>query len=270
MKYCEEYLPALSALIDGELSDAERGEVLAHLEACEGCREYFTELSMIHAAFAELEEYDAPEGFSDGVMARVHEAPAPKKRTHRAAWLSIAACAAVAVTVLVSPLREQLGAKSATDDAATEAAMVTMTMAAPQECAEEKCVEEECAEEEYMDTSVSLQSAPRMMMTRGDTESEKSKTATVTGTNDCTAETPLELPRSAVSVYGAAREDYLIEEAVSLDYCADGTVAGYDLPTEKLDEFLALLDAEGLSYESAVAEQATTFCVQYEEENANG
>ena len=223
----------------------------------------------MHAAFGELEEYDAPEGFSDGVMARLHEVPAPKKRSHRTAWASLAACAALAALVLASPLREHL-ANTAVDGATPETAMVTMTMAAPQVCAEEKCVEEECAVEEFMDTSVSLQSAPRMMMTRGDTESEKSKTATVTGTNDCTAETPLELPRSVVSVYGAAREDYLIEEAMSLDYCADGTVAGYDLPTEKLDEFRALLDAEGLSYESAVAEQATTFCVQYEEENANG
>ena len=260
MRYCERYVPALSAFADGELNDAERAEILAHLEACEGCREYLAELTAMRAAFGELEEYDAPEGFADGVMARVRETP--KKRTHRAAWLSIAACAAVAVTALVSPLREHL-ANTAADSAAPEAAMVTMTMATPQECAEE-----ECADEEYTDTSVSLQNAPRMMMTRSGTESEKSEA--VMGANGFAAvEAPLELPRSVVSVYGAAREDYLIEAAVSLDYSADGTVAGYDLPAEKLDEFLALLDADGLTYESAVAQLSTTFYVQYEEENAN-
>ena len=234
MRYCERYVPALSAFADGELNDAERAEILAHLETCEGCREYLAELTAMRAAFAEMEEYDAPDGFSDGVMARLHE---PRKRTRRAAWLSLAACAALVVLVLGAPLREQFGAKSA-DGAATETAM--LMMAAPQT--------EECAEGEYEDELASVQNAPMTMDSAASAE----------------------LPRSVVFVYGAAREDYLIESAASFSYYADGTVAGYDLPAEKLDEFLTLLEADGLTYESSVAKQATAFYVQYEEVSANG
>ena len=256
MKYCDEYLPALSALVDGELSDAERTEVLAHLETCEGCRDYLAELSAMHAAFEDMEEYDAPEGFADGVMARLHET-ALKKRTHRTAWVSLAACAALVVVVLGTPLREQL-AKSA-DSAASEAAM--LTMAAPQM--------EECAEEEYTDEFASVQNAPMTMMaTAGSAAPAEEKAALET--EDFAADTAAELPRSIVFVYGASREDYLIEEATGFDYCADGTTAGYDLPTEKLDEFLTLLEADGVPYDSSVAKQATTFYVQYEEADVNG
>ena len=155
MKYCEKYVPALSALVDGELNDTERAEVLVHLETCESCREFFAELTAMHAAFGELEEFDAPEGFADSVMARLHEAPKAKKRTPRAAWLSLAACAAVVLIAVVGPLRE---AKLANDSAAPEAAMLMMTPAAEPES-------EECTEEEYKDEFTSVQSAPRTMVT---------------------------------------------------------------------------------------------------------
>lgn len=272
MKRCEKYTVALSALKDGELNDTEREEVLAHLETCEGCRDYFAELTAMHAALGELEEYDAPDGFADGVMARLHGTP--KRRTPRAAWLSLAACAAIVIFAVGGPLRGQLGAaKSASDSAATEAAM--LTMAEP----------EECAEEEYVDNYASVQSAPMTMMAMdGATSAEN---GIVLGSNDCkenvsekngigqeandyAAEAPTELPRSVVFVYGASREDYLIDAATSFDRYADGTVAGYDLPVEKLEEFLALLDADGVKYDSSVAKQATTFYVQYEEVDTNG
>lgn len=258
MKCCDKYAPALSALVDGELSDAERAEVLAHLETCEGCRAYLAELTAMHAAFSELEEYDAPEGFADGVMARLHETAAPKKRSHRMAWMSLAACAALAVVVLGTPLREQFGAAKPADSAVPETAM--LTMAAPQMA--------ECVEEEYEDEFASVQNAPMTMMTC-DSAAPAEEKATL-GANDYAAGAAAELPRSVVFVYGASREDYLIEAATGFDYYADGTVAGYDLPVEKLDEFLDLLDADGLTYDSSVAKQATTFYVQYEEGNENG
>ena len=293
MKYCEKYTVALSALVDGELNDTERAEVLAHLETCEDCREFFAELTAMHAAFGELEEFDAPEGFLGGVMACLHEAPRAKKRTPRAAWLSLAACAAVVLIAVVGPLRE---AKLANDSAAPEAAML---MAAPAATPES----EECAEEEYEDNYASVQNAPRTMVTTdsapkndaltgaGDYKERVSEENGVepetsgsevsvenaineigeadAGASDASLANEAELPRSVVFVYGAAREDYLIEAAVSFDHYADGTVAGYDLPREKLDEFLALLDADGVPYDSSVAKQATTFYVQYEEAGAN-
>lgn len=273
MKYCEKYVPALSALADGELSEAERDEVLAHLETCEGCRAYLAELSAMHAALDEMEEYDAPEGFAEGVLARLHESAAPKKRTHRTAWLASAACAAIVIFAVGGPLRGQFGAKSASDGTATEAAMLTMAES------------EECAEEEYEDNFASVQSAPMTMTATGRTASENAwelpaindfadieptENGIAPGSNDLGADATAELPRSVVFVYGASREDYLIELATGFDYYADGSAAGYDLPTEKLDEFLALLDADGVKYNSSVAKQATTFYVQYEEGNTNG
>ena len=140
----------------------------------------------------------------------------------------------------------------------------------------------ECAEEEYEDNFASVQNAP-MTEDRAAPESDWdlpaisdfTGTASTRGkaaweTGDIPLDAAAELPRSVVFVYGAAREDYLIEAATGFDYYADGTVAGYNLPTEKLDEFLALLDADGVAYDSSVAKQATTFYVQYEEENTNG
>ncbi|MDD5807635.1 MAG: zf-HC2 domain-containing protein, partial [Oscillospiraceae bacterium] len=101
MKYCDEYAPALSAFVDGELTEQEKNEVLAHVETCEGCRTYLAELMTMRAAFGDLEEYDAPAGFAESVMARLHEEAAPKKRTQRKKWMGLAACAAVVLMAAV-------------------------------------------------------------------------------------------------------------------------------------------------------------------------
>ena len=139
---------------------------------------------------------------------------------------------------------------------------------------------EEWAEEEYEDNFASVQNAPMTMMTGSAASTEAWELPAINAFEDIEPaedriaekanDLPAELPRSVVFVYGAAREDYLIEAATGFDYYADGTVAGYNLPTEKLDEFLALLDADGVAYDSSVAKQATTFYVQYEEGNTNG
>ena len=262
MKCCDDYALALSAFVDGELSEKEKTELLAHLEGCEGCREHLAELMAMHAAFADLEEYNAPDGFAESVMARLHEEKVPKKKhTPRTAWVSIAACAAIVIFAVGGTLRQQFGAaKSAADCAAPEAAM--LTMAAPQA--------EECAEEEYEDEFASVQNAPMMAMTRDCTAPAEEKGKADLEANDYAAEASTELPRSIVFVYGAEHEDYLIELAASFDYYADGTVAGYDLPMEQYDKFIDLLEADGLEYQSSVTEEATTFYVQYEEAGGNG
>ena len=285
MKYCKEHALALSAFVDGELTERERAALIEHMDSCEGCREHLAELMAMHAAFADLEEYDAPDGFAESVMERLHEESTPKKRTARRAWVPIAACAAIVLLAVGGPLRGQL-AKTAVDCAVPETA--ALTMAEPKGC----------AEEEYQDECASLQSAPRTMMTMhggapsaGDGIGQKNELSangaqlpqeteetgeadigeSAASANDAAfANEVPQLPRSVVFVYGAAHKDYLIESAASFDYYADGTVAGYDLPAAMLDEFLALLDADGLTYDSSVSEQADTFYVQYEEADANG
>lgn len=283
MKYCEEHALALSAFVDGELTEQERAALIEHMDSCEGCREHLAELMAMHAILDGMEEYDAPADFTEGVMERLHKETTPKKRTPRTVWVSIAACAAIVLIAVSGPLRD---ANFAADSAAPKTAAL-MT-------AEPK----ECAEEEYQDEYASLQTAPRTMMTMpggassaGDgigqrnelsandaqlpQETEKTGEADIgegaAPANDAAfANEVPQLPRSIVLVYGAAHEDYLIESATSFDYYADGTVAGYDLPAEELDEFLALLDADGVEYDKSVAGQATTFYVQYEEVGANG
>ena len=152
----------LSALLDGELHGAERGAVLAHLEACADCRAYLAELTALRAALGELEEYDAPEGFAAGVMARMRaegetaqrradgeimpiraegamaqprkdDAPnAVKRRAARRGYAALAACAAVAllaVYALPNALRmggnnANLSQKSAVADSASSGSAV--------------------------------------------------------------------------------------------------------------------------------------------------
>lgn len=105
------YKELLSALLDGELHGAEREEALAHLETCADCRAYFAELTALRAALSDWEQFDAPEGFAAGVMARLHAdgaiaslraAGATKPIKRRTAWRGYAALAACAAVVLLA------------------------------------------------------------------------------------------------------------------------------------------------------------------------
>ena len=100
MKECEEFAPLLSAFVDGELTEEERAEVLAHVSECEKCRRLLGELTALHAALGELEDEDVPAGFTEGVMAAVRAEkaaakPQVKKRSTWRRWLPMAACAAL-------------------------------------------------------------------------------------------------------------------------------------------------------------------------------
>ena len=97
MKCCEDYTAALSAFADGELNENERSGLLSHLEQCEACRERLSELMILHAMFEDLPELDAPEGFSERVLERVHEEERAKKRSRRAWPRVLAACFALVV-----------------------------------------------------------------------------------------------------------------------------------------------------------------------------
>lgn len=114
------YKEMLSALLDGELSGAAREAALAHLDECADCRAYFEELTALRAALGDMEEYDAPEGFAAGVMARIRAgdtitriraggaSETAKKRFLPRRYAALAACAAVvllAVYALPNALR---------------------------------------------------------------------------------------------------------------------------------------------------------------------
>lgn len=114
------YKEMLSALLDDELSGAEREAALAHMNGCADCRTYFAELTALRTALGDLEKFDAPEDFAAGVMARLRAedthlrlraASAPKTRKippARRGYAALAACAAVvllAVYALPNALR---------------------------------------------------------------------------------------------------------------------------------------------------------------------
>ena len=117
MKCCEDYTAALSAFADGELNENERNELLAHLEHCETCRDKLSELMILHTMFEELPELDAPEGFSERVLERVHEEKRAKKRSRRACQRVLAACFAL---VVISAAALNILPRAGSDKAANE------------------------------------------------------------------------------------------------------------------------------------------------------
>ena len=100
MHPCEEYKALISALIDDEISDTDRGSLMAHLIACEDCRLYWEDQFAIHEAMADLSVI-APVGFADGVMARIRETKQeqPKRKiiSFPRRFAGLAACCAVVV-----------------------------------------------------------------------------------------------------------------------------------------------------------------------------
>lgn len=136
----QEYREKLSALLDGALSDAERETVLLHLRECTDCRTYFEEIYALHLALGDMEEYDAPADFAEGVMARLHGEDAKivsdfrtaaKSRRPWRTWGALAACAAVVVLV-VSVLPNAMRMKSAAPEVMTAPATAA-PMAPPDE-----------------------------------------------------------------------------------------------------------------------------------------
>ena len=123
MKKCEEFAPLLSAFVDGELTEEERAEVLAHVSECEKCRRLLGELTALHAALGELEDEDVPAGFTGGVMAAVRAEkaaakPQVKKRSTWRRWMPMAACAAIvalaaAVTIPRTAMKQEAAERCA-------------------------------------------------------------------------------------------------------------------------------------------------------------
>ena len=117
MKRCEDYTAALSAFADGELNETERSDLLSHLEQCEACRERLSELMILHAMFEDLPELDAPDGFSERVLERLHEEERAKKRSRRAWPRVLAACFAL---VVISAAALNFLPRAGSDKAASE------------------------------------------------------------------------------------------------------------------------------------------------------
>lgn len=76
MTDCAYYMELISAELDGELTEAERARLTAHLEQCPACRRYRQALASVSGALADSLE-PPPATLARSVMARVKTLPVP-------------------------------------------------------------------------------------------------------------------------------------------------------------------------------------------------
>ena len=115
MREHSEYEELLSALIDGELDEAEKTELQSHLESCAECRDYLRLLAAMHDELRE--QPDPPEKLREGIMYKIG-LEKKRKRSLLGAygrWTAIAAvcCLAVLGAVKLGGMRAGKGTDSA-------------------------------------------------------------------------------------------------------------------------------------------------------------
>ena len=104
MSECDRYLEMISQLVDGELPEPQKTELLAHLDGCANCRRVYDAFSAISLS---LGETAAPEGFAEGVMAAVRtqgghgSRRAKKPGKSQVRYMALAACIVLAVLATV-------------------------------------------------------------------------------------------------------------------------------------------------------------------------
>lgn len=100
---CDTALEQMSAMLDGELPQSARAQMLAHLASCERCRAVYDGLCAADAALA-MDQQEPPAALRAGVMQAIRaEAPRRgKRRTGR--YIVAALAAAAAVFIMLSGL----------------------------------------------------------------------------------------------------------------------------------------------------------------------
>jgi len=100
MDNCEKYLEMISAMLDDELSQAEKAELMAHIAECNDCRKAYDAFKAINDELTELEP--VPEGFAASVMGKIQK---PKKKMiHWQRYAAVAACLVLICTAAVKAL----------------------------------------------------------------------------------------------------------------------------------------------------------------------
>lgn len=102
---CKDSVQWISDWLDGALTPVEERMLMMHLEQCPQCAALWEQLTALHTACSDLPEISAPEGFVQGVMARVRETEQitsePRKqkkviplfqRVHAQRWMAAVAC----------------------------------------------------------------------------------------------------------------------------------------------------------------------------------
>jgi len=156
MVSCEYYIELLSAGLDEQLTQEQERELADHLVSCPACRELGPQLAAAHAAFAGLEELEAPEGFARGVMDRIRAEESRKKivplfrRPQVRALGGLAACAVLCVGIfgggmVRSDSKKEAMAPAAEAPMASAPSAVSSPASAPAEARDNTVFESEYA-----------------------------------------------------------------------------------------------------------------------------
>jgi anti-sigma factor RsiW len=112
MTTCERYRESIQELIDGTLGSIRKAELEMHMDQCDECRAFATDLQRIRETAASLDRLAPPDRAWLQIAGRLRQegrvvaAPALGARRHHVALLAIAAALAIAVgasVVLVLP-----------------------------------------------------------------------------------------------------------------------------------------------------------------------
>jgi len=121
MMTCRQIENELSAYVDGELADAVRSEVQAHLGACERCRQRLAQLERLSDGVARLPRLEPPPRFVSDLFRRLRARPEPRQSwvdwVFRPVWLKLPVEAVAVLVVAVGVMflaqhgqkREQCG-----------------------------------------------------------------------------------------------------------------------------------------------------------------
>lgn len=116
MKSCEEYEILISAYIDGELTEAEKAELMAHLADCENCRNIYNMYNDIFSA--PLPE--VPKELLTGVMDKIKAQDAPVQKKAKIHYLPRIIAAAACITVCLFAAFPALNGGTESFDAAVQ------------------------------------------------------------------------------------------------------------------------------------------------------
>lgn len=136
MKGCDDYLFDYSLMLDGELPEPQKTELMRHLASCAECAEKCA--AMDEASHFLETDITPPAGFADGVMAAIKDgnvipAPVAEARSPRRRWRAVAALAACLAVVLIGVSAIPRFASGGADSAAAEVEAITMPESAIEE-----------------------------------------------------------------------------------------------------------------------------------------
>ncbi len=122
MENCDRYLELISAYTDGEISDAEKAELDAHLESCPDCRRVMEAYAAMDQCFDG--EVQPPETLAKGIMYKIGLDSGKGKKRRFSFGRGTAAAAVIVLALLgINYLKSNLFMSKGSADSAAEVQM---------------------------------------------------------------------------------------------------------------------------------------------------